>query len=293
MTTSNINNNTMEGSKSNKDNKSSPYLTALWHGLGLFGESYLLFSVGTMRPLWETLYPSCFDESDDSACPRPYLSYKSITYSVVLGVMVGMIGLGVMANNVGRRRGSIITATLMAVGAICLTSSSIFLSSNPSTLFPVMSLSLFIFGIGVGGEYPLSASSASERAMAAMKKRQRHEFEHVSKMKRLLSSPAASVATPRKGNLSTRDDGKQDSLLRINTTEKIATFPWQTLQSKSSNETEKSDGDKKLSIVTESYGDVPLSPTNITKETNNSLSSYNASLRTRGRDVLLVFSMQG
>jgi len=31
----------------------------------------------------------------------------------------------------------------------------------------------------------------------------------------------------------------------------------------------------------------------ITKETNNSLSTYNSSLRTRGRDVLMMFSMQG
>ena len=32
----------------------------LWPGLGLFGESYLLFSVGTLQPLWSILFPSCF-----------------------------------------------------------------------------------------------------------------------------------------------------------------------------------------------------------------------------------------
>jgi len=31
-------------------------------------------------------------------------------------------------------------------------------SGRPDVLFMVMSASLFIFGIGVGGEYPLSAS---------------------------------------------------------------------------------------------------------------------------------------
>jgi len=99
----------------NNDEDPTTTSTSLWHGLGLFGESYLLFSIGTLRPLWEMLYPSCFDEYDNSTCPRPYLSYKSITYSVVLGVMVGMIVLGVLANSMGRRRGSIVTASLMAV----------------------------------------------------------------------------------------------------------------------------------------------------------------------------------
>ncbi|KAL7534395.1 hypothetical protein ACHAXR_005839, partial [Thalassiosira sp. AJA248-18] len=281
--------------KTNKDSwlsslsSSHQHLSStLWHGLGLFGESYLLFSVGTLRPLWETLYPACFDPYDNSVCRFPALSFQSITYSVVLGVMVGMIALGAMSNTIGRRRGSIITAAFMAGGSICLTLCSIFLSSWPSVLFPFMSISLFIFGIGVGGEYPLSASSASERALAAMKKRQLNELEHVQKMKRLLSDSSAAdnseVTTPRHGN--SKRGGKRESLLHVNTTCAAAittTNPWQTLQPPTNN-----------SKNEESYGGgVPLSPSNITKETNNSLATYNASLRTRGRDVLLVFSMQG
>lgn len=266
-----------------------PLPSALWHGLGLFGESYILFSVGTLRPLWETLYPTCFDEYDSSECRFPYLSYQSITYSVVLGVMAGMIVLGSLANTIGRRKGSILTALLMSVGAMCLTLSSIFLSSVPSILFPIMSLSLFIFGIGVGGEYPLSASSASERAMVAMKKRQLLELDHSQKMKRLLQSSEDEKTNPtpqqqcdNKNNLSS--DGKKKSLLRVdtNTTNNGTTTnpSWQTKNQLSP-------------VVEESYGDVPLSPTNITKETNDSLDTYNSSLRTRGREVLLVFSMQG
>jgi len=282
-------------------NKSTT-LSALWHGLGLFGESYLLFSVGTLRPIWETLYPSCFDEYDNSTCKHAYLSYKSITYSVVLGVMIGMVVLGVLANTIGRRRGSIITATFMALGSIMLTLSSIFLSSMPSILFPVMSISLFIFGFGVGGEYPLSASSASERSMIAMKERQKSESD---KMKRLLqmSNVGGSNNESLNGNNNNNNQDRNDP---CPTPRDIRMPSWQTLGSSSKtpktnnihNHNSLSIKTEQLTPVTESYysggqGDIPLSPTKITKETNNSLSSYNIGLRTRGREVLLVFSMQG
>lgn len=240
------------------DDEPQKITSALWHGLGLFGESYLLFSIGTLKPIWATLYPACFDESDPSECAHPYLSYKSITYSVVSGVMIGMVLLGILANNMGRRRGSILTATLMATGSICMTLSSILLSSQPSILFPVMSLSLFVFGIGVGGEYPLSASSASERAMAAMRKRRNEEAEHEGMVKRLLSESP---------NM------------------------WQTLEENGGAGAVTSP--HTLTSVKSTAPAIPLSPTNTTNDTRNSLNLQNARLRTRGREVLMVFSMQG
>lgn len=230
--------------------------STLWHGLGLFGESYLLFSIGTLKPIWVTLYPSCFDESDVTECNRPYLSYKSITYSVVSGVMVGMVLLGILANNMGRRRGSILTAALMATGAVCITLSSVLLSSSPSILFPVMSVSLFVFGVGVGGEYPLSASSASERAMAAMRKRRAEEVNHNEKIQRLLS------------------DNPEI---------------WQTLEE----QVNSPHTSTLTSDVRSTAPAIPLSPTNTTNGTRDSLNSQNVKLRTRGREVLMVFSMQG
>ena len=139
-------------------------------GLGLFGESYLLFSLGTLKPLWTILYPDCFN---GDVCSSTLL--HSLSYSVVAGVMIGMVILGTAANKIGRRIGSIITASLMMLGALAMALISFFMSDYPSTLFLSMSLALFLFGIGVGGEYPLSASSASERAMNDLKTRMEQE----------------------------------------------------------------------------------------------------------------------
>lgn len=139
---------------------------SVWPGLGLFGESYLLFSIGTLKPLWTVLYPDCFKGNVCSAG-----TLHSLSYSVVGGVMVGMVILGSAANKIGRRRGSILTASFMMLGAVSMALISFFLSDYPSTLFLSMSCALAVFGIGVGGEYPLSASSASERAMVDLKAR--------------------------------------------------------------------------------------------------------------------------
>jgi len=143
---------------------------SVWPGLGLFGESYLLFSIGTLKPLWTLLYPECFK---GNTCSVSIL--HSLSYSVVGGVMVGMVVLGTAANKIGRRKGSILTASFMMMGAAAMASISFFLSNYPSTLFLAMSWALALFGIGVGGEYPLSASSASERAMMDLKIRLEQE----------------------------------------------------------------------------------------------------------------------
>jgi len=140
----------------------------VWPGLGLFGESYLLFSIGILKPVWQMIYPDCFVTLQE--CPSSLL--YGLTYSVVLGVIFGMLVLGTLANELGRRKGSILTAFLMSLSSFCMMILTMALSHrNPDILFRGIVICLFVFGIGVGGEYPLSASSASERAMDHMRTR--------------------------------------------------------------------------------------------------------------------------
>jgi MFS family permease len=139
----------------------------IWPGLGLFGESYLLFSIGTIRPIWSILYPQCFITNE--RCTSNLL--HSLTYSVVIGIIIGMVCIGILAGSIGRRNGSISTALLMTIGSLGITFGSFMYANEPESMVKNLVLFLFIFGIGVGGEYPLSASSASERAMSEMKNR--------------------------------------------------------------------------------------------------------------------------
>ena len=144
--------------------------------MGLFGESYLLFSVGTLKPVWEMLYPDCWMGDGGGVCSTALLN--SITYALVVGVILGMVLLGTVASRIGRRAGSIATASLMTIGAVGMSICSMILSDHPSFLFGSMAMLLFLFGIGVGGEYPISAASANERAMVELKSRLSREKRH-------------------------------------------------------------------------------------------------------------------
>lgn len=171
----------------------------------------------------------------------------------------------------------------MSFGSILLTLSSIFLSSSPSVLFPVMSLSLFIFGVGVGGEYPLSASSASERAMLDMNNRRLEEKEELNEnMKNALN-------TPLRNNRLAQNSTMSDTNTNVNS--------WQTVANGGVGV--RSSDNTNLTPIVESYGNesggvggVPQFDGSGTMS-NNSLSSEKAKPITRGREVLLVFSMQG
>ena len=145
------------------------YNESAWYGMGLFGESFLLFSVGTLKPFWVALYPDCFETHEDCSVRLT----SSLTVSAVVGIIVGMIVIGTLANSIGRRKGSMLTATLMSSSALLSYVCSLFFSNRDDSkkLFTSMSILLFVFGIGVGGEYPLSAVSANERAMSIIHSR--------------------------------------------------------------------------------------------------------------------------
>eukprot|EP00985_Skeletonema_marinoi_P031830 scaffold37823_cov201-Skeletonema_marinoi.AAC.6 len=304
--------------KSSSDQSQSPQQssppsdnsTALWHGLGLFGESYLLFSIGTLRPLWEALYPLCFSNEDAdpaTSCPHPYLTYNSLSYSVVLGVMLGMVIVGTLAGRIGRRNGSLLTASIMVAGAAALVLASLLLAGNfndndnnnneesgrPDVLFMVMSASLFIFGIGVGGEYPLSASLASERAMAAMKERRRLEEQQERDGNRNRTNASSSLAATElmSSRLLTagNDDGNNNGGVKGSSSNDH--HSWQTTTSRSGNMAQIEQYNVMAQI--EQYNVVTQQSQSSTNNDSTTKNTSSSKTMTRGREVIVVFSMQG
>jgi Sugar (and other) transporter len=161
---------------------------SVWPGLGLFGESFMLFSIGIMVPIWQQIFPNCFFYAENTGTCSARLLH-SLSLAVVTGLILGMLSLGLLTAAIcgmGRRRGSIVTASLMSCGALGLTltsfvfvhlhresakDDSVVVYADEPFLVKCMALSLFIFGIGVGGEYPMAAASASEKAMERLHQR--------------------------------------------------------------------------------------------------------------------------
>ncbi|KAK9814173.1 hypothetical protein WJX72_001627 [[Myrmecia] bisecta] len=128
-------------------------------GLGMFSEAYFIFSVGNLKDLFTQEYPKCW--KTHKTCPQNLLD--SVSYSQIAGIILGMIILSFFADRLGRKVGSITTATIMLVGGILLTASK---SNTDKGVFVMYVICQAIFGFGVGGEYPIAASSAAERAQS-------------------------------------------------------------------------------------------------------------------------------
>ncbi|KDD76549.1 hypothetical protein H632_c186p1 [Helicosporidium sp. ATCC 50920] len=126
-------------------------------GLGMFSEAYFVFSIGNLTPIFNALYPACWKQA--LTC-SPNLAH-SLTYSQVSGIIAGQLFIGFFADRIGRKYGSIMTASIMLIFGILITASS---GSSAENLFIMFTVVQAFFGVGVGGEYPVASASANERA---------------------------------------------------------------------------------------------------------------------------------
>mmetsp|Transcript_24505 Transcript_24505/g.69853 ORF Transcript_24505/g.69853 Transcript_24505/m.69853 type:complete len:765 (-) Transcript_24505:23-2317(-) len=106
--------------------------------------------------------PPDFCQSDQTY-PEAVLCGPGVTggvsYSEFAGIMAGMLIFGIICDKIGRNKAGTITSMFMIVGISGMT---LFNSEDQSTLFILFSVFFSVFGMGVGGEYPLTASGAAE-----------------------------------------------------------------------------------------------------------------------------------
>ncbi|KAF5568995.1 inorganic phosphate permease [Fusarium phyllophilum] len=125
-------------------------------GAGLGLEGYVLFSIGNLEPLFKAVWPDCWGK-EPTTCSHNWIA--SVTYLEIIGIMVGQAVVGVMGDWVGRRWGLIQDAAIMFVGLLMLTASWGLTLQGWVICY---AWSLFFYGFGVGGEYPITATSSLE-----------------------------------------------------------------------------------------------------------------------------------
>lgn len=84
----------------------------------------------------------------------------------IVGIIIGQILVGVMGDWLGRRWGLIQDATVMFIGLLMLTAAW---GVTENGWVICYTWALFFYGIGVGGEYPMTATSGMENAVGAGK----------------------------------------------------------------------------------------------------------------------------
>jgi MFS family permease len=110
-------------------------------GVGFFTDAYDLFVIGTVASLVATQW---------------HLSTAQTSWvsgAAVLGAFFGAVVLGRLADIVGRKKVYVLVAAIMILGA---------LASAASPNFVFLVVARFVLGLGIGGDYPVSAVLMSE-----------------------------------------------------------------------------------------------------------------------------------
>jgi hypothetical protein len=136
------------------------FRNAVIPGAGLLLEGYVLFSIGNLTPLFQSVWPTCWNKYTD--CDKQWVA--AVTYLEIVGIMFGQVFVGILGDWLGRRWGLIQDAMIMFLGLLMLTASW---GNTLQGWVICYAWSLFFYSAGVGGEYPMTATSAMEDAVGA------------------------------------------------------------------------------------------------------------------------------
>mmetsp|Transcript_2285 Transcript_2285/g.2047 ORF Transcript_2285/g.2047 Transcript_2285/m.2047 type:complete len:187 (-) Transcript_2285:1290-1850(-) len=136
---------------SHQDDESTSISRILISGAGFLADAYDLFVINVVVDIMN---------QDDYYQPLTKSMKSNIKTMALIGAVVGQIGFGATADLIGRRKVFIMTCSLVIIGA--LLSATVQNTSGSFGIYSQLCLWRFVLGVGVGGEYPLSASITAE-----------------------------------------------------------------------------------------------------------------------------------
>ncbi|KAH7911938.1 major facilitator superfamily domain-containing protein [Hygrophoropsis aurantiaca] len=137
----------------NKRESISAYFTILAAGFGLISDGYQNNLMTMTNVIFKQLYP------------KDYTSAVStrVSNSLLIGAVLGQIFVGLICDRLGRKVALVTTTLLIVIGATLGTAAH-GAHGSAQGLFWFLTIARGITGVGVGGEYPASSTSASEAA---------------------------------------------------------------------------------------------------------------------------------
>lgn len=123
-------------------------------GTGFFADAYDLFVIDIV-----VLMLKDFDSLEGASFGLDSSRTALITLATSLGAVIGMLLFGLLGDALGRRRASLITAAMVCSGSLL---SGLVVNSETFGIAWQLILIRFVLGLGIGGEYPLSATLARE-----------------------------------------------------------------------------------------------------------------------------------
>ncbi len=124
------------------------FRTILVAGMGFFTDAYDLFVISLVLPILAANFGT-LSKTETGL----------LASAALMGAAVGQIVFGWLGDRLGRRKVYGITLSIMAIGAI---GSALSAPAAGFSTIGVLTLWRFLLGVGVGGDYPLSATIMSE-----------------------------------------------------------------------------------------------------------------------------------
>ncbi|KAF8198945.1 MFS Git1p-like glycerophosphoinositol permease [Pholiota molesta] len=135
----------------------SPYFTIAAAAFGLISDGYQNNLMTMANVVFKKLYP--VDYTADVS--------TRVSNSLLVGAVIGQVIVGIICDRIGRKAALVLTTALIAIGATLATAAH-GAGGSASGLFWFLTFARGLTGIGVGGEYPASSTSASEAANEKM-----------------------------------------------------------------------------------------------------------------------------
>jgi len=139
--------------------KISGYFTIMAAAFGLISDGYQNNLMTMANVVFKTLYPKSYTSTVSTR----------VSNSLLVGAIIGQVIVGLICDRIGRKVALVSTTALIVLGATLATAAH-GAGGSAVGLFWFLTIARGITGIGVGGEYPASSTSASEAANENMVK---------------------------------------------------------------------------------------------------------------------------
>lgn len=172
-------------------------------GIGMFVEAFIIITTGQIKSVWKAAFPLCFHPGASAHCPdlvhccngyknepetcglnadelhyecndegdyySEYTCKKNviggISYAEFAGIMLGMLTFGKIADLGGRHMAGMAAALFQVIGVGMMT---FYRNPDLNLMFIIFDIFFFVFGFGIGGEYPLTAANAAAHHVDAI-----------------------------------------------------------------------------------------------------------------------------
>ncbi|KZT30475.1 MFS general substrate transporter [Neolentinus lepideus HHB14362 ss-1] len=131
----------------------SVYFTIAAAGFGLISDGYQNNLMTMSNVVFKKLYPKEY---------TPTVSTR-VSNGLLVGEIIGQVFVGLICDRIGRKAALVATTLLIVIGATLGTAAH-GAHGSVQGLFWFLAIARGITGVGVGGEYPASSTSASEAA---------------------------------------------------------------------------------------------------------------------------------